>query len=178
MVSLLRYLSRREFLAIGGSVAVSALAGTRFRARQATAASPQTRVIYRLSLRGRRGSIAAKRHDANMRFATESAADLHRAHPGDHSRIVPLRVSEATFDRLFPTPESLVADLRKVVLGCIGDCNRNTHVTVDEILTMVNGALGNSDVSACHVGDANKDGRITVDEILTAVNNALNGCGS
>jgi hypothetical protein len=49
-------------------------------------------------------------------------------------------------------------------------------VTVDEILTMVNMAFGNADISACMAGDANKDGKITVDEILTAVNDALNRC--
>jgi hypothetical protein len=47
---------------------------------------------------------------------------------------------------------------------------------VDEILTMVNIALGNDDISACGAGDANSNGQITLDEILTAVNNALNGC--
>jgi len=50
-------------------------------------------------------------------------------------------------------------------------------VTVDEILTMVNIALGNTPVMTCEAGDANHDGQITIDEILTAVNNALNGCG-
>ncbi|MFI5394500.1 MAG: hypothetical protein ACHQ9S_03110 [Candidatus Binatia bacterium] len=59
---------------------------------------------------------------------------------------------------------------------CIGDCNGNGSVTVDEILTMVNIALGNTPLSACTAGDGNCDGRITVDEILTAVNAALNGC--
>jgi predicted outer membrane repeat protein len=59
---------------------------------------------------------------------------------------------------------------------CVGDCNANGQVTVDEILTMVNIALGNT-VTACDAGDANHDAQITVDEILTAVNNALNGCG-
>jgi len=49
-------------------------------------------------------------------------------------------------------------------------------VTVDEILTMVNGALGDADESTCNAGDASRDGQINVDEILTAVNNALNGC--
>jgi hypothetical protein len=49
-------------------------------------------------------------------------------------------------------------------------------VTVNDILTMVNIALGNASASACSPGDANGDGQITVDEILTAVNNALNGC--
>ncbi|MFI5398812.1 MAG: hypothetical protein ACHQ9S_25060, partial [Candidatus Binatia bacterium] len=59
---------------------------------------------------------------------------------------------------------------------CVGDCNGSNSVTVDEILTMVNIALGNVGVTACTAGDANHDGRITVEEILTAVNNALNGC--
>jgi hypothetical protein len=63
-----------------------------------------------------------------------------------------------------------------VPVPCVGDCNSNGRVTIDDILTMVNIALGNVDVSACLAGDANDDGQITVDEILTAVNNALNGC--
>ncbi len=62
------------------------------------------------------------------------------------------------------------------VLTCVGDCGNDDQVTVDEILTMVNIALGNVDVSECDAGDLSQDGQITVDEILTAVNNALNGC--
>jgi hypothetical protein len=58
--------------------------------------------------------------------------------------------------------------------ACTGDCDGKGAVTVDEILLMVNIALGNT-VTACDAGDANHDGQITVDEILTAVNNALNG---
>jgi hypothetical protein len=60
---------------------------------------------------------------------------------------------------------------------CSGDCDGGKTVTVDEILTLVNIALGNAQVTACTAGDANHDGAITVDEILAAVNKALNGCG-
>jgi len=60
--------------------------------------------------------------------------------------------------------------------GCVGDCRGDHQVTVDEILTLVNIALGNAAVAGCRAGDANHDGQITIDEILTAVNNALNGC--
>ena len=60
---------------------------------------------------------------------------------------------------------------------CVGDCHGNGQVTVDEILTLVNIALGTTDVATCEAGDPNHDGQITVDEILAAVNNALNGCG-
>jgi YVTN family beta-propeller protein len=59
---------------------------------------------------------------------------------------------------------------------CVGDCGVDREVTVDEILTLVNIALGNAQSSACRAGDANGDGQVTVDEILTAVNNALNAC--
>ncbi len=62
-------------------------------------------------------------------------------------------------------------------LRCTGDCNADGYVTVDEIITMVNIALGNTDLSACADGDMSGDGQITVDEIITALNNALNGCG-
>lgn len=62
-------------------------------------------------------------------------------------------------------------------IPCIGDCNDDTQVTVDELLTMVNIALGSADVGTCRPGDANNDKQITIDEILRAVNNALNECG-
>jgi hypothetical protein len=67
-------------------------------------------------------------------------------------------------------------DENVVPSACVGDCSNDRSVTVDELLTMVNIALGNADISACDAGDANHDGQITIDEILTAVNNALNGC--
>ncbi len=60
--------------------------------------------------------------------------------------------------------------------SCVGDCSGDHAVTVDEIVTMVNIALGSADISACLAGDVNGDRKITVDEILTAVVNALNGC--
>jgi hypothetical protein len=59
---------------------------------------------------------------------------------------------------------------------CVGDCDSLGHVTVEEVLTMVNIALGNDSVSSCGAGDANGDSQITIDEILAAVNNALSGC--
>ncbi len=61
-------------------------------------------------------------------------------------------------------------------IACVGDCGSDGHVTVDELLAMVDIALGDAAVSSCPAGDANRDGPITVDEILAAVENALNGC--
>jgi hypothetical protein len=65
---------------------------------------------------------------------------------------------------------------RPTLRPCVGDCNQDGSITVGDILTMVNIALGSAQISDCLPGDVNGDGKITVDEILTAVNNALNGC--
>lgn len=60
---------------------------------------------------------------------------------------------------------------------CVGDCNGDGTVTVDEILLAVNMALtGASPAIACPSLDANNDGAVTIDEILAAVSNALAGC--
>lgn len=67
--------------------------------------------------------------------------------------------------------------LRPISAGaCAGDCNGDGRVPVDEVLTLVNIAVGNTLIAACEAGDANHDGQITVDEILAAVNAALTGC--
>lgn len=59
---------------------------------------------------------------------------------------------------------------------CVGDCNGNGEVTVDEIITMVNIALGNQGIESCRAGDRDGDSSITVDEIVAAVNNLLGSC--
>jgi len=61
---------------------------------------------------------------------------------------------------------------------CIGDCGRDGAVTVDEILAMVNVALGKAPLISCQGGDVDGDEGITVDEVLLAVSSALNGCQS
>jgi hypothetical protein len=78
--------------------------------------------------------------------------------------------------RAWARAEHLTATPTPVIVPCVGDCSGDHSVTVDELLAMVNIALGNANVSTCLAGDANHDNKITVDEILTAVNNALNGC--
>ena len=62
------------------------------------------------------------------------------------------------------------------IADCAGDCNNSGQVTVNELLTMVDIALGNLQLQACAAGDQNADGTVTIDEILTAVNYALSGC--
>ena len=59
---------------------------------------------------------------------------------------------------------------------CSGDCDGNQAVAINELLMLVNIALGNATAPACIAGDANRDGIIGMSELITAVNNALEGC--
>jgi hypothetical protein len=56
-----------------------------------------------------------------------------------------------------------------------GDCNFDHSVTVNELITGVNVALGTAAVEACVEADVNGDGEVAINEILTAVNATLNG---
>lgn len=59
---------------------------------------------------------------------------------------------------------------------CVGDCNGDGVVTVDEVVLGVRAALGEEAVSRCAAMDRDTDGTITIDEILLAVTHALAGC--
>jgi hypothetical protein len=59
---------------------------------------------------------------------------------------------------------------------CAGDCGGDGEVTVEEIVRMVNIALGSATVDQCRAGDVDGNGEITIDEIIAAVNRALAGC--
>jgi hypothetical protein len=61
---------------------------------------------------------------------------------------------------------------------CVGDCNRNRIVAVDELVRGVTIALGNRPVSSCDPFDPNVDGHVTIDELVLGVSNALNTCPS
>jgi hypothetical protein len=64
---------------------------------------------------------------------------------------------------------------------CVGDCDASGSVTVNEIITLVNMALGSqTQLSACPNGlpaDITDPSQVDVSLIIKAVNNALNGCG-
>ena len=61
---------------------------------------------------------------------------------------------------------------------CVGDCNGDGEVTVDELILGVNIALGSQDSSACEAFDTDDDNQVTVSELVKGVNNALGGCVS
>src|ERR1700675_3851024 len=59
---------------------------------------------------------------------------------------------------------------------CVGDCGGTGSVQINDLILMVNIALGNASLSTCMSGDADASGEITINEIILAVGFALAGC--
>ena len=62
--------------------------------------------------------------------------------------------------------------------ACVGDCNHDMQVRVNELILGTNIALDLAEVSECPEFDPDNDGDVEVDELVLAINNALNGCGA
>lgn len=62
--------------------------------------------------------------------------------------------------------------------ACVGDCDDNGLVSINDLIAMVGIALGEAATSRCPAGDANGDGQVSIAEIVQAVNNALDGCNA
>jgi cysteine-rich repeat protein len=96
--------------------------------------------------------------------ALEAAAEEPTPTPTDEVSPTPTDEVEPTPTPTPPTP------------ACLGDCGNDGGVTVDELVTGVQIALGNSDPSECPEFDSDNSMSVTVDELVIAVGNALNGC--
>jgi hypothetical protein len=59
---------------------------------------------------------------------------------------------------------------------CIGDCDSDGKVTVDELVKGVTIALGTRDVSSCPAFDENSDSLVVVSELIQGVLGSLEGC--
>ena len=79
----------------------------------------------------------------------------------------------------YPHVQGRSADVTvSLVQTCASDCNMDGEVTIDEIITAINLALGAADVAPCFAADINRDGEITIDELVAGTNSALLGCAA
>ena len=69
----------------------------------------------------------------------------------------------------------LTASVQQVA-ACVGDCNNDGRVTVDETIKMANIALGKANVSTCALGGLDNGNQVRIYEVVTAVKNALGHC--
>jgi len=97
--------------------------------------------------------------------------------PGEIGNYIGAQMAAINLEPVEPTPTSTAGlTPTPTPIRCVGDCSGDNAVTVDELITMVNIALGSDGAGSCLAGDMNGDGEITIDEILAAVGKSLNGC--
>jgi hypothetical protein len=70
----------------------------------------------------------------------------------------------------------LATGARAARAACVGDCDGDGTVAVNELISGVNVSLGAQPLPSCPAFDSNDDQQVTIDELLAAVNNALAGC--
>lgn len=61
---------------------------------------------------------------------------------------------------------------------CVGDCNDNNAVVINELVTGVGVALGDRDLETCRSFDPDDDQRVVVGELIQGVRAAIDGCPS
>jgi hypothetical protein len=91
------------------------------------------------------------------------------------------RAGEATGDTPTPEPEETPTPtpIAPPTPGvCVGDCNDNGEVVINELITGVNIALGTAQLPQCPSFDRNGSGEVEINELIQGVNAALNGCAS
>lgn len=95
--------------------------------------------------------------------------------PGDPAD-VPALPTETPTPTGTPVPSTPTPTATGSPGPCVGDCNANGVVTVDELLRAVNIALGIASADICLSVDGNGNGAVSISELLVAVNAALSGC--
>lgn len=101
--------------------------------------------------------------------------------PGAAAGVFPIsvRVNQANNG---PLAVPLSASAGALAIGdvavCLGDCNGDGQITINELVGAVNVALQGLDVSVCAAADRNGDGTVTIDELVAAVNSGLGGACS
>jgi hypothetical protein len=89
----------------------------------------------------------------------------------------PTATSTATATRnVTRTPTPTRPPRRTPGQPCVGDCDNDGRVTVDELVRLVNRALAGSVGAGCAAGDRDGNQRITVDELVAAVISDLTDC--
>ena len=113
-------------------------------------------------------AVVAANADSNFEDLTlEQAVDVAQM-TAESDPTVQMVLQES---RLTPTPTATPTPIL-----CVGDCNADGAVTVDELVKGVTIALGTAALSTCPQFDLDGSETVTVDELIRAVNRALDGC--
>jgi len=108
--------------------------------------------------------------------ATPTATATHTPTRTATPTSTPTRTPTATPTRTATATPTRTATPTPTPPPCIGDCRQTQTVAIDDLIVMVNIALGARPTDACGAGDLTGDGYVTIEEIIGAVQNALTGC--
>jgi hypothetical protein len=84
--------------------------------------------------------------------------------------------AHATDSSAHPVPAACTNGAITVTTPCVGDCNGDGEVTIDELLTGVGIGLGSIPYDQCPAFDADRNQSLTIDELLQGVIDTLDGC--
>jgi hypothetical protein len=102
--------------------------------------------------------------------ATASAATPTLAATATRTAATASPTPTATPPTVSPSPTTTVSEV------CVGDCNDDRMVIINELVLGVNIALDLQSVDACPAFDPNHSGTVTINELIQGVLNALEGC--
>jgi len=125
------------------------------------------------------GTLYAGMAGAGVFKSTDGASVWRPLNAGlTNTAVTKLAIEPAAPSRLYTGTKGAGVFALEQRSSCVGDCNDDGRATVDELVSLVNIALGAADIVACPAGDANHDGSITIDEVVVGVNGVLNGCAA
>jgi len=111
-------------------------------------------------------------HQRGKRFRIFAGDFACRGGPHNGDPCSPMRS-----DRSLPLPDPCAGAPCQSSQGLAapppGDCNRDLHVSTDELVMSLHIALGSVSRDRCPDADVNQDGEITVDELVMAVDAAI-----
>jgi hypothetical protein len=105
---------------------------------------------------------------------TETPTVVSTATATRTATITPPHTATATPSATHSASPTVTPTTQPVV--CVGDCENDGQVTIDDLVRGVNIALGVLPVTNCPAFDPNNDGEVTISELVTGVNNSLNNC--
>ncbi|MBI3783841.1 MAG: hypothetical protein HY270_10605 [Deltaproteobacteria bacterium] len=99
------------------------------------------------------------------------------APPGTGTRVALDRDADGFYDRDELDAGTNPADaMDHPLAACVGDCDGDGTVTIDEIIRGVDIVLGSQPLSSCSNFDSDRNGTVSIDELIQAINAALGYC--
>jgi hypothetical protein len=89
---------------------------------------------------------------------------------------VPTLTASPTPTTAVPAPTVTPTLTAPTPMACVGDCDRDGAVSVNEVITGVRIGLGRAPLSQCPLFDADASGAVEVHELIAGVRNSIRGC--